>query len=41
MQSVSIGTSETYLDKVKLEFLEGYSFESGFLSPYFASKDKD
>ena len=41
--SVSIGGSgDTYQAKPSIEFLEGYSFDSGYLSPYFAQgEEKD
>ena len=36
MNSISIGGSgQTYQSAPSLEFIEGYSFESGYLSPYF------
>jgi len=38
MSAISIGSTENvYHDRPKLEFLKGYSFEQGFLSPYFAT----
>ena len=38
MSAISIGcTEKVYHDRPKLEFLKGYSFEQGFLSPYFAT----
>ena len=36
MDSISIGGgSQAYMDKATLQFVEGYSFEAGYLSPYF------
>lgn len=38
MDAISIGGSSTaasFLDKPSIEIIEGYSFDSGFLSPYF------
>ena len=38
LSSISIGTTErTYYDKPQLEFLQGYSWDQGFLSPYFTT----
>ena len=39
MDSISIGGSTTaasFLEKPSIEIIEGYSFDSGYLSPYFA-----
>ena len=37
MHSISIGSAhDTYQAEPSLEFVEGYSFRSGYLSPYFA-----
>ena len=37
MNSISIGGgTEMYHAQPALEFIEGYSFNSGYLSPYFA-----
>ena len=41
MDSISIGGSnQAYQDKPSLEFIEGYSFEAGFLSPYFLQAEE-
>jgi chaperonin GroEL (HSP60 family) len=38
MSAISIGSTEkVYHDRPKLEFLKGYSFDQGFLSPYFTT----
>jgi chaperonin GroEL (HSP60 family) len=38
MSAISIGSTERiYHDKPRLEFLKGYSFDQGFLSPYFTT----
>ena len=37
MNSISIGgAQDTYQEDPSIEFIEGYSFRSGYLSPYFA-----
>ena len=40
MESISIGNAtDCYSLKPNLEIIEGYSFDSGFLSPYFTNDD--
>lgn len=37
MHAVSIGNTDQKYTKPHLEFLQGYSFDQGFLSPYFTT----
>jgi chaperonin GroEL (HSP60 family) len=38
MSAISIGNTErVFQDKPRLEIIQGYSFDQGFLSPYFTT----
>lgn len=41
LQAITIDTTDSMLLEPKLEIVEGYSIESGFLSPYFANEKEN